>query len=77
MNYAKTLLKTLLIIIVLAVVYIAVAKGIDKTLAVECNGWVTEYDTNVDNPHYYWTQWQVDQCAHEINYTYSGVVAGE
>lgn len=77
MNYAKSLLKALLVIGLIAVAYIAVSQGLDKTLAVECNGWVEEYDNNRDNPHYYWTQWQVDQCADTIGYTYNGVVAGE
>lgn len=77
MTYAKTLLKTLLIILLIALVFIAVFKSVDKTLAVECNGWVEEYGENVDNPHYYWTQWQVDQCADVISYEYNGVVAGE
>lgn len=70
----KKILTTTIIFGLIVGFAVIISQGIDKTLVVECNGWVEEYNENRNNPGYYWTGWQVEQCEEVIDYKFDGTV---
>jgi len=74
MKKAQIILSIILTIVAVGGAFIAVSSGIDKHLEYECNTWIAQYEENVDNEFYYWTNWQVAQCEGVLGYTFDGEV---
>lgn len=67
------ILATIGMLIVIAL-FIAAMSAMEKQAHAECMQWIEEVDEYAWNDHYYWTPWQVDQCAQVAGYHYTGRV---